>query len=497
MGLDPRLPESHILLSPHQMYAADTWAMQNGTSGITLMERAGKSVAEVATEMMPHNGDGTIIVLCGPGNNGGDGYVAARYLAEWGYTVSVMPISDIMALKGDAAIMARPWIGRTRPMDLNALKSADLVIDAMFGAGLDRDIEGDIAAVIEAVNEGSAVVLAVDLPSGLSGATGQVQGTAIQADTSVTFFSYKPGHILTPGRYYSGGIDNIHVVDIGISRDCLADIQVNTYWNTASLWQGAVFHPGPSSHKYDRGHVLVLGGREPALGASRLASLAALRSGCGLSTLACPSESYSIQATALTDVMVRRYDSSFGLLSIMADKRINTIVAGPGLGVGEKTTETILAVLNERRRTVLDADALTSLARQMVQLSDYSGQDIVLTPHDGEFKKMFPDISLDDRLSAARQAARQTDCVIVLKGVSTIVAAPDGRASIASNAPAWLSVAGAGDVLAGIIAGVLAQGLPLFESVSYAVWLHGKSGEVAGRGLIASDLLPAIAKSLP
>ena len=244
--------------------------------------------------------------------------------------------------------------------------------------------------------------------------------------------------------------------------------------------------------------MLVLGGKEPTLGASRLASLAGLRVGAGLVTLAAPSETYPVQASALMDVMVRRFDSAFGFIGIVNDPRIKAVLVGPGAGRGEKTVELVRQVGVKNKLLVLDADALASLVGRVDIIHDLKSPEIVLTPHEGEFAKLFPKIDFGgDRLAAVREAAKTTNAVVVLKGVSTVVAAPDGRTSIATNAPSWLSVGGTGDVLSGIICGLMTQGMPAFEAASAGVWLHGEAGMAAGRGLIASDLLDVIPKVLP
>ena len=256
-------------------------------------------------------------------------------------------------------------------------------------------------------------------------------------------------------------------------------------------------HAGPSYHKYDRGHVLVLGGREPTLGASRLAAMSALRVGSGLVTLAAPSETYVVQATALTDIMVRRFDQDFGFIGMLSDPRLNVVLMGPGAGLGEKTARLVQAVLKTDLTAVLDADALTSLAGRQAMLNRSKGETI-LTPHQGEFERLFPDISVEnDRISAVRSAAESSNSVVLLKGVSTVIAAPDGRVSVASNAPSSLSVAGTGDVLAGLVAGLAAQGMPAFEAASAAVWLHGEAAMRSGKGLIASDLVENLRQVLP
>lgn len=472
--------------------------MSHGTDGLTLMETAGRSVAEILTDYIgtPAECEGDILVLCGPGNNGGDGYVVARLLDDWGYGVRLVSVVPTAALHGDAAVMASRWTGPVEGLDRISFKGVSVIVDALFGTGLARPIEGDIAILIDKANRREAFRLAIDVPSGLDAGTGQVLGTCFQADATVTFFARKPGQVIAPGRFLCGGLDHVHVTDIGIPVASLDEIAPATFENEPGFWGALYPHAGPATHKYHRGHLLVLGGKEPTLGACRLASMAALRSGAGLVTLAAPSETYSIQAAALTDVMVRRFDSAFGFLGMVADTRIGVVLIGPGAGVSEKTAELVQEVAARGRDMVLDADALTSLVGRLDLLAGEG--DVVLTPHDGEFARLFPAIDISrDRIAGARAAAAEAGAVVVLKGVSTIVAAPDGRLSIAANAPAWLSVGGTGDVLSGIIAGLLAQGMSAFEAASAGVWLQGEAAMQAGRGMIASDLVGMLPKVLP
>ncbi|MBL4837584.1 MAG: NAD(P)H-hydrate dehydratase, partial [Kordiimonadaceae bacterium] len=319
-----------------------------------------------------------------------------------------------------------------------------------------------------------------------------------KADATITFGHKKPGQLIAPGRFLCGGAEHLHVADIGIPSDALAVIEPTHFANEPSLWGKHYPFQGPESHKYHRGHLLVLGGREPTLGASRLVSMAALRVGAGLVTLAAPTETYSVQAAALTDMMVRKFDSAFGFVGILSDPRIGTAILGPGAGVGGKTIELLQQAGVKKCNMVLDADVLASLTGRAELINGIADGEVILTPHEGEFTKLFPEIDLfADRIGAARAAAKKTNSTIVLKGVSTIVASTDGRVSIASNGPAWLAVAGTGDVLAGLIGGLLVQGMPAFEAASAAVWIHGEAGMKAGRGMIASDLLGIIPAVLP
>ncbi len=490
----------HTLLTPTEMSHADSASVSKQLSSADLMENAGRAVAEATVELIgkPLEVSGDIVIICGIGGNGGDGFVAARFLHEWGYPVTLMLHGPVKKLKKDTALMAERWDGPIPPIDMLTLRSAGVIIDAIYGAGLSRSLDAETTEIIECANAAEAYRIAIDLPSGLDGKTGVPYGTCFQADTTITFFLKKPGHMITPGRFYCGGYDSIMIADIGIKPAVLNEIKPKLFENCPLLWSHQYPDIAPFYHKYDRGHALVLGGQEPTLGASRLSSLAAIRAGAGLVTLAAPTATYHVQATALTDVMVRKFDSNFGFTGMLSDSRITCALLGPGAGVGEKTANLVLEVAAMGKRMVLDADALTSIARKVDSLRLKKKADVVLTPHEGEFARLFPDIYLTpDRIEAVGKAAERSDCVIALKGTTTIVASPDGRVSIAANAPSWLAVAGTGDVLSGIIASLLAQGMPTFEAVSAGVWLHGEAGMKAGKGLIASDLLKSLQQVLP
>jgi len=492
--------DEHILLTPAEASSVDEWTIDNGVSGLTLMENAGRAASEILIEYIgtPLEVGGEVLILCGPGNNGGDGYVMARHLDDWGYPVRVLSTVDKKALKGDASKMAAKWTGAVDSIKAAKLGAASVIVDCLFGTGFNKPLEGKEADVILKANQTDAFRLAIDLPSGLNGETGRVTGPSFQADATVTFFKRKPGHVVTPGRFYCGGSDHVHVVDIGIPAESLEAVELSCFSNEPSLWGHAYPFQGPATHKYDRGHLLVLGGKEPTLGASRLASMAALRTGAGLVTLAAPSETYAIQAAVMTDTMVRRFDSAFGFVGIMSDARISTVLIGPGAGVGEKTVELVQQAGRKERNMVLDADALSSLNGRVEIISGIKNSEIVITPHEGEFARLFPDLDFtEDRIKAVRKAASMIEATVILKGVSTIVADAEGRVSIASNAPSWLAVGGTGDVLSGMIGSLLAQGMPAFEAASAAVWMHGEAGMKAGRGLIASDLLDVIPSVLP
>lgn len=481
------------LLTSEEMGRADRAAMAAGVSGIMLMEAAGAAVAARAATLQPPGAD--VVVVCGPGNNGGDGFVAARLLKERGYRPRVLLLGQQENLRGDAAEAAGRW-GTTEPARPAALAGASLIIDALFGAGLARPLEGPARAMVEAINRAGVPVLAVDLPSGIDGTTGAVLGDAVKATRTVTFFRRKPGHLLLPGRLHCGPVD---VADIGIPDSVIADIRPLTFANAPPLWRPAFPVPAIGGHKYSRGHAVVVSGGLSFTGAARLAARGALRAGAGLVTIASPREALAAHAAANLAVMVRPVDGADALAAFLEDRRLNAVVLGPALGVGAATRAGVHAALAGERAVVLDADALTSFEDDLSSLSAAlarrSGATVV-TPHEGEFRRLLktePDIlKLPSKLDRARVTARRLGAVVLYKGPDTVVAAADGRAAISDNAPPWLATAGAGDVLAGMIAGLLAQGMPAFEAATAAAWLHGEAAYAVGPGLISEDLSEAL-----
>jgi ADP-dependent NAD(P)H-hydrate dehydratase / NAD(P)H-hydrate epimerase len=489
------------VLNPAEMERADRLTIAAGTPGFALMLSAGQAVAEAAMDLVE---EGPILVVAGRGNNGGDGFVAAAELAARGREVSVILLCERDSLQGDAASAARGWKFPVLPFNPQAIGKPALIIDALFGAGLNRPVKGEPHDMIEAVNANGAPVLAIDLPSGVNGTTGAIMGIAIDATETVTFFRRKPGHLLLPGRMHCG---RVRVADIGIDPDVLREIQPKTFENIPQFWRGSFPVPRADGHKYARGHAIVVSGDIAATGAARMSARGALRAGAGLVTLASPRDALVVNAAALTAVMVRPIDTVVEFAELLTDKRFNTCVIGPGAGMGQRTRDFVLTALSAQRGLVLDADALTSFAEAPDRLfeaikASHDGQ-VVLTPHEGEFPRLFSDMSNKhperSKLERVRAAAERCGAVVLLKGPDTVVASPDGRATIASNAPPWLATAGAGDVLSGMIGGLLAQGVPAFEAACIGVWMHGETGREAGPGLIAEDLpevLPAVFRRL-
>jgi hydroxyethylthiazole kinase-like uncharacterized protein yjeF len=497
LGLCFIVPSMIELLTSEEMGQADRLAMEGGVPGLKLMENAGRAVADEVSRRFPDARE--VAVLCGAGNNGGDGFVAARHLLDRGYAVRPGFKGDPSRLPQDAAVMAKAWTGAVEPLSAELLSRAEIVVDALFGAGLARPIEGDFAALIEAVNASGLPVIAVDVPSGVDGTTGAVKGVAVRALATVTFFRLKPGHLLLPGRELCG---ETRVADIGIPDSVLEIIKPKTFANEPGLWLSRFPWPKPQGHKYARGHAVVVSGPAFSTGAARLAAMGALRAGAGLVTVASPKDAVVVNASQLTAIMVRAADDAKELAEVVADERKNAVLVGPGIGVGESTTAKVMAALASRAAVVLDADALTSFASDPEALFAAirsRAAPVALTPHEGEFARLFGQIGEGAKLEAARAAAARSGAIVLLKGSDTVVAAPDGRASINVTSSPWLATAGTGDVLAGMVLGLLAQTMDAFEGVSTAVWMHGRAAQSFGPGLISEDLpdmLPAVLREL-
>lgn len=465
--LPHRLRDRSALLTPAEMGIADRTAIALGHPGPALMEAAGRAVARC---IMRHGKKTTVLVLAGPGNNGGDGYVAARYLAQQGWPVRVAALSP--PKQGtDAAWAASRWSGLMAPFTPEEAARAGLVIDAVFGAGLTRPVDGLAAETLHAAKR----VVAIDVPSGLDGATGRTMGFAPQAALTVTFFRLKPGHLLLPGRSLCG---HIELADIGIPDAVLDRIGAKTFANLPDLWTLPSLRT--DGHKYSRGHVTVVGGAQMT-GAARLAADASRRAGAGMVTIAAQGSSAAAYRTGEPGLIV----SDGSIDSLLRDKRRTVWVCGPGLGPDD--ARTIFPKLIEAgRQVVADADVFSAFADK----PDALKRAAVLTPHEGEFTRVFGPIS--DRLSAARDAAVRTSAVMLLKGPDTVIADPTGRAAINLSAPSWLATAGAGDVLAGLIGGLLAQGMPAWQAACAAAYLHGAAANHAGPGMVVEDLTHAL-----
>lgn len=479
---------SELLLTPEDMTAVDAAAAASGIDSYSLMERAGAAAAAILLRDFP--AALRAAVLCGPGNNGGDGYVAARRLAESGVTVDIFQMGEPERLKGDAA-RARDSLAPTaaQPLETYQPRNGDVVIDALFGSGLARDVPKNVCDVIERVKEALVPVIAVDLPSGVDGRTGAVRGAAFVADRTVTFMTRKPGHLLMPGRKLCGELE---VFDIGIpARIIRAEKKQQIAENRPERWRHVLPSSGLETHKYKRGHLVVFSGEASKTGAARMSAIAGLKAGAGLVTIAAPEDALGTNAAHLTAIMLHAIDDEVALRDWLRDERLQTFVLGPGFGVGVKARRFVAALA--KRHLVLDADGLTSFKDAPDELfSQFAGKPrLVMTPHEGEFGRLFPDIAADaamGKVEKTRAAAARANAAIVYKGADTVIASPDGRAYINTNAPVWLATAGSGDVLAGIIGALLAQGFPAFEAAAAGVYMHGEAGVRAGKGLTAEEL---------
>lgn len=489
------------ILLPREMAEVDRLSIERGPhDGYGLMRNAG---AALAAEILSRYPDAAVFdVLCGPGNNGGDGYVVARLLHEAGATVSLWADGEPRP-GSNAAIAARDC-----PLEASALENfrpgENVVVDALYGAGLSRPLNCEAARVADACRDAGSTVVAVDLPSGVSGESGMAQGPAFEAELTVTFFRLKPGHLLEPGRAHCG---EVIVADIGISDTVIADTRSSAFINMPAMWATRFPRPDRAQHKYSRGHAAVFSGGLSWSGAGRLSAIAAARVGAGAVTLLSPASAIIANAAHLTSIMLRKVDDAHDLASVLSERQPDAFVLGPGFGLNRPIMDIAVAILAQAGRgaLVLDADALTAFRDEPHSLFaaiGQSGMEVVLTPHEGEFARLFPDLAADrllSKLDRARMAAARAGAVVVYKGPDTVIAAPYGRVAINANGSPWLATAGSGDVLAGFIAGLAAQKMPAFEAACAAVWLHAEAATRHGPGLIAEDLpglLPPLLREL-
>jgi ADP-dependent NAD(P)H-hydrate dehydratase / NAD(P)H-hydrate epimerase len=485
---DPQ-KDPYALLAVAQTAEADRLAEAAGRSVFDLMEGAGRAVAgEIARRFTPR----PIVVLCGPGNNGGDGYVAALALSQSGWPVKLASLASRDDLRGAALAHAKRWPGPVEPFSPAAIEGASLVVDAIFGSGLNRPLDASVRAMLDLAAQRGIPIVAVDVPSGVRGDSGAAEGAAAALCT-ITFARKKPAHLLLPGRDLCG---EVIVADIGIPEGVYGALGIDTWENHPRQWLGQLPIPHLAANKYTRGHALIVGGY-PMTGAARMAARAAARAGAGLTTIAVPEHSLPIYAAALTSIMVQPLSAAEDLGRLLADSRYSGFLIGPGAGVGEATRAGALRLLASGKPLLLDADAITSFAPHPERLFESIVGACVITPHEGEFKRLFT--CEGSKLQRARAAARRSGAVIVLKGSDTVIAAPDGRAAINGNAPATLATAGSGDVLGGLILGLLAQGMEAYLAACAAVWMHGAAAAAFGPGLLAEDLpdlIPGVLRRL-
>ena len=476
------------VLSCAQMGEADRTTISAGIPGFTLMLRAGRGAATLIRRRyrpMP------VLVACGPGNNGGDGFVIAEDLRRHGWPVTVAVLGDPVRLRGDALKALRLWDGPTVPVSVHLLEEADLLVDALFGAGLTRAVEGAAALFLDhassQVSDGSLRVVAIDVPSGVDGDTGLVRGTACPAELTATFFRRKPGHLLHPGRDLCG---TVWVIEIGIETDLLDAIKPVARVIGPALWSGQISAPGPEDHKYTRGHVLVIAGE--MAGAARLSALAARRSGAGLVTTLGPSGTEDLLAADAPGMIVAMLPKPDAIAGFVKRRKVAAIVIGPGLGSGGRAY--VEAALSTGVPTVLDADGISGFAGEPNALATLITGPVVLTPHGGEFGRLFPAMNSRElgRMEVVGEAARQLGAVVLLKGPDTVIRAADGPALILNGAPAVLATGGTGDVLAGMIGALLGFGTKPDIAAACGAWMHAEAARIAShdvtKPILAEDL---------
>ncbi|HXU99449.1 MAG TPA: NAD(P)H-hydrate dehydratase [Caulobacteraceae bacterium] len=472
------------ILTVAEMTATDRAAVESGLASFDLTARAGAAVVAALIDRFEAR---ATVVLVGPGNNGGDGYVVATRLKELGWPVRIQALCDPKS--ADAAEAANLWDASVEPLG-EPIPGDSLVVDALFGVGLDRPLGAEAGRLARSLPPGR--VVAIDVPSGLSGDTGRPIGEAcFQAGLTVTFHRRKPVHVLEPGRTKCG---EVVVADIGLGAT-----PSRLFENTPELWLPLFPWPGVNAYKHTRGRLIVVSGEAWNTGAARLAARGALRIGAGLVTVFSPADALMTNAAHLEAVMLRPFETDLDLET--AASNVEAVVIGPAAGVTEATLSNVLALARTGAALVIDADALSVFRDDPLELFSVLDRDDVLTPHPGEFARVFPGVleRSAERISAARAAAAQAQAVVLLKGPDTVIAAPDGRAGVNLNGSPWLATAGSGDVLAGFIGGLIAQGMESFEAACAGVWIHADCAEAFGAGLISEDLpdlTPAVLKRL-
>ncbi|MBS0272004.1 MAG: NAD(P)H-hydrate dehydratase [Proteobacteria bacterium] len=452
------------LLTSEEIKAGESATIAEGKSAEFLMERAAQGVVDVILkEFSPC----PTLVFCGPGKNGGDAQVVARLLKKQGWLVQVVKLSEVPSLKEIESLV----------------NQASLIVDGLFGTGLSRPLEEDVLKLVKLINASGKPIVAIDIPTGIDTNSGVCWGEAIRAHSTVTFWRARPGHFLLPGRIYVG---KLFVKDIGIADQHLP--MMAYHLNTPHLWKECLKGPLPSDHKYTRGACLIIGtGCMP--GAVRLASLSARRVGAALVRLICKVEEYPIFAAVAWGDVVTPIASAEEFLGWIIDERFKALLWGAGAFPHQSTREQALVLLSSKKPCVLDGGALSSFEGKTGELTNHLHKNVILTPHEGEFHRLFPHLAfLKSKVEKALKAALEGGAVVVLKGHDTVIASPEGKVCINANAPATLATAGTGDVLAGLMSGLLAQGVPPFEAAAAAVWIHGEAANRMGIGLIAEDL---------
>jgi hydroxyethylthiazole kinase-like uncharacterized protein yjeF len=479
------------LLTADEMRRAEQITIDSGTPALTLMENAGRGVTEEVVRRFARGSK--VSVLCGPGNNGGDGFVCARTLRERGYQVRLALICKPDELGPDSKEMARRWDEQIEPLVPRAIEGAEVIVDAILGSGLKGPVNGVVGEIIEQVNERELPVVAIDVPTGIDSTFGNIQGVAFKAVSTVTFFRRKTGQVLLPAKRYCG---DVRAVDIGIPNTVLSEIVPQNFVNEPDFWLRFFPRLKPDGHKYDRGHAVIVSGPMESTGAARLGARAALRVGAGVVSVATSKAAFYINAAQLTSIMVSAYEGAGGLAEILTDTRRNAVLIGPGAGATAETRENVAAVLSSEATVVIDAEGLTAFEanpQELFALIQQRPAPTILTPHKGEFDAIFPELgNAESKLEQAKRAAEISGAVVVFKGPDTVVSAPDGLSAITEGSPPWLATAGTGDVLAGLIVGLCAQGMSPLDAAVAGVWIHSDIARTVGPGMIAEDMAPML-----
>lgn len=464
--------------------------------GKTLLENAGDQVAEVLLQQFQPC---PTLILCGPGNNGGDGYVVANHLRTAGFEVTLLQFGA--PKNGSAAEMiAKEWQGKAIAFDekkaISLLKSYDLYVDAIFGTGLSRTLPEPLLRFIQALNQVKAPIISIDIPTGVDAETGQLHGGAIKATHTVTFTTRKVGHMLFPGRAYAG---EVIVKNIGLPEKLLTTVVPYIFRNIPDLWQSKLPLKKAAKqltmHKHQHGKLMVASDAESMTGATRLAALGAARTGVGIVHLAVPEATAMVYTLTQASWIIHKNEKAETLRELLKQVKPEAVLVGPGFGLDSQIHHYIEIMLKSRIACVLDADALTAYAGQAEELGNLVKGPLIITPHEGEFARLFPNLK-GSKIERAGEAAHILNGIVVLKGADTVIAAPSKLTVINDNAPWWLATAGSGDILAGMIAGFLAQGMPAFDAACAATWIHSEAANAFGPGMIAEDILPQLPKIL-
>ena len=476
------------ILTADEMKQADAATIASGTSGFSLMIAAGQAVASQIAEKVET--PCPVLVLCGPGNNGGDGFIAAAQLKKRGWPVRVACLVKKSALTGNTAKAAALWTETVEDLNSNlSVRDVRLVVDALFGTGFQGTIDPEIITLFDKLRARKAEVIAVDMPSGINATTGDMAQGLLKADLTVTFCRRKVAHMLYPSRLACGKIIR---ADIPVRDETIAGLKSQTFENHPSLWLKNFPLPTVQDHKYDRGHVAVYGGNVRT-GAACLAAMASQKIGAGLVTIISKPDNRNLYAACRASIMVDVWNDMEEFKFIMRDARKNSVIIGPGAGSDIK--DVVLTALSFNKSGVLDADVFSAFKDQPQELFSRLSTRYVLTPHAGEFERLFGPME-GNKLDRARSAAQKSNAIILLKGPDTIIAAPDGTAVISLNGPPTLATAGSGDVLSGLIGGLVAQGMPTFMAACAGCWLQGEAAKIHGLGLTAEDIIYHISQVL-